>query len=494
MKNLPAYIALALFVSACTVGPDFVKPNTPANNSTGFMNELHQDASSQSAVKQGTINRWWERIDDPLLASYVEQLLRQNLALKEAGERVVQARERANIARGNNKPSLNVDGTASRSFSPSNTSLFPGGNKRIYTTTYGAELNAAWQIDLFGKIRRAVEASDANFKASVYDRHALTHALIAELFNRRVAIAVNQNLLALAQKNAKNRADILKLVRRRYNLGVRQTALADVYLAQENSTNVLADTHQFERLLADQVYQLDVLLGQVPGTTKPQDAHFPLLAPPLDVPLCLPADLLDRRPDLKASELRLKAANADIGVAIADLYPSLSLGASLGFSSNKTSRLFTSDQLAGSILSSLTTRLFEGGKLRANIRLQKSKLRGLIAGYSQDILNAMREVETALKSEQALGLELTSTQLSVEALRKAEQLSQERYLRGILTLKEYLDIQQRRYIAEQGLLAIQQIKWNTRVSLYMALGGDWLQDEANVDAKLMNDCETEVAL
>jgi NodT family efflux transporter outer membrane factor (OMF) lipoprotein len=412
------------------------------------------------------------------------------LALQEAGERVIQARERANIERGRDKPSLSADGSASRSFAPSNTAS----SKRLYTTSYGAELNASWQIDLFGKIRRAVESSDASFKASVYDRHALTHALIADLLNRRIAVAINKNLLELAQKNAQNRADISKLVKRRYNLGVRKTALADVYLAEENATNVLADTHQFERLLADQVYRLDVLLGQVPGTTQPERTDFPLLAEPLDVPLCLPADLLDRRPDLKASELRLKAANADIGVAVSDLYPSLSLGASIGFCCIKTNNLFRADRLAGSILSRLTTRLFEGGRIRANIRLQESELRALVAAYSQDILDAMREVETALKSEQELDLELENTQQSVDALRKAEQLSQERYIRGILTLKEYLDIQQRRYVAEQGMLNIQQLKWNARIALYMALGGDWLQDEANVEAKLMNNCETEVVL
>ncbi len=489
MKNFPAYVLMALFVSACTVGPDFSRPKTPIVDAVGFMNDLDKKSQDES-----TINRWWERIDDPLLTTYVAQLLQQNLALQEASERVVQARERTNIEQGNNKPSLSVDGSGSRSFSSSNTSAFASGNERLYITTYDAELNAAWQIDLFGKIRRAVEASDASFKASVYDRQALTHSLIAELLNRRIAVAINKKLLALAQKNANNRSDIYQLVKRRYNLGVRETALSDVYLAEENSTNVLADTHQFERLLADQAYQLDVLLGQVPGTTQPENSDFPLLAQPLDVPLCLPADLLDRRPDLKAAELRLKAANADIGVAIADLYPSLSLGASLGFSSNRTSNLFRSSQLAGSILSSLTTRLFEGGKLRANIRLQESEMRELVAGYSQDILNAMREVETALKSEQELDLELERTQQSVDALRKAEQLSQERYIRGILTLKEYLDVQQRRYIAEQGLLNIQQLKWNARVALYMALGGDWLQDEANAEATLTNGCETGVTL
>ena len=471
-----------LFVSGCTLGPDFFRPASSVDVSAGFINEI-----SVSSDKKKSVNRWWERIEDPLLDGYVVQLLESNLALREASERIIQASERSKVARGDYAPVLGGGGAGGRSFVPGTGAQ---ASERIYTNSYSAELTASWQIDLFGKIRRSVEAANAGFKASVYDRQALTHSLIAELLNRRVAIAIHQNLRELARQNAKNRQNIYELVKRRYDLGVRGTALSDVYLAEDSFTSVASDAYRFERLLVDDVYRLDVLLGQLPGTTNVLQGAFPLLPLPLDVPACMPANLLDRRPDLRASELRLKAANADVGIAIADLYPSLNLGGALGFSGNETRNFFTADQLAGSILASLTTRLFEGGKLRANIRLQESEVRELAAGYAEDVLNAVREVETALQAEQKLDSEIHNTQRSVDALRKAEQLSQERYIRGILTLKDYLDIQQRRYFGEQALLATQQEKWNVRVSLYMALGGDWLGDPAVLKDNVINACET----
>lgn len=474
MAKYGVYILLFFFVSACTVGPDYKRIETAADRSAGYIN------ASDENKKHFTMSKWWERIGDPLLDTYVEQLLGQNLALKEAGERMIQARERVNTERGGYFPTLSADGSASRSFSPGLDDSF-GQTERVYTTSYEAGLNTSWEIDLFGKIRRSVASAEAGFEATVYDREALIHALIADMLNRRIAIAVNKNLLDFAKKNAENRKQIHDLVKRRYDLGVGGTTLADVYLAEENYTTVRAEIHEFERLLADETYRLDLLLGQPPGTTDPLQSDFPLLPPPLDVPVRLPADLLDRRPDLKASELRVKSETADIGVAVADLYPSLSLGGSIGFTGNGTNNLFTAEQLAGSIFASVMTRIFEGGALRANIRIQASEARELAAVYANDVLEAMREVETALKAEQELDRELGNTQRSVDALRRAEQISEDRYVRGIQTLRDLLDTQQRRYSAEQNLLRTQQEKWNTRVSLYLALGGDWLGNPSDPD-------------
>jgi len=214
-------------------------------------------------------------------------------------------------------------------------------------------------------------------------------------------------------------------------------------------------------------------LGQAPGTLNPIASDFPMIAPPVDVPICLPADLLDRRPDLRAAELRVKAANADIGVAIADLYPSLSLGGSIGFNGSDTNNLFNADRLAGAILASVTARIFEGGALRANIDLQKSEARELAAGYTEDVLNAMREVETSLKAERELAAEIKQAMISEDALRKAEDITNKRYIRGIESLNDYLDAQQEYYAAQQNLISVQAQKWNTRTALYLALGGDW---------------------
>tara|TARA_R110002124_G_scaffold233406_1_gene398807 strand:- start:197370 stop:198854 length:1485 start_codon:yes stop_codon:yes gene_type:complete len=464
------HIVSLLFLSSCTVGPDFLKISTPADTASAFINTL--DDSAQTSA---TMNHWWERLNDPTLNGYIDQLLAQNLSLQQAGERIIQAREQLSSSRGDHLPTLSADGTATRSFAP----LL--GN-RTYTDTYNAGVSTSWSIDLFGKIRRNSESAKASFEATQFDYQALTHSLIAELLNRRVSIAVNQQQLALAQKNAENRQKIYQITKKRYNLGAAGTALSDVYLAEENYSSVQAEVSQFERLLTDDLYSLDILLGKMPGSTVIMQADFPILAPPVDVASCVPADLLDRRPDLQASLLRQKATNANIGVAIADLYPSLTLGGAISFNGNSGQDLFTADQLAGSLLSSLTTRIFEGGKLRSTIRLRESQAREAMAAYTEDVLQAVYEVETNIKADTELSKELSNLQQSATALANAERVADGRYQRGIQTLTGFLDIQQRHYSAEQILLRKQQDKWAARIALYLALGGDWFIAPSNEDA------------
>lgn len=465
-----AAIAVTIMLSACTLGPDFLRPVTSASNDGSFLNAANQPENPQS------MNAWWTRINDPLLNTYVEQLLAENLSLKQASERVIQAAERSDIESAALLPSLQADGGASRRFTPG--SSFNSGtvtNNRTYTNSLDVGLSASWEVDLFGRIRRSTESARASFKASIYDREALAHSLIADILQRRVAIATTAELRKLAVQNAQNREQFSDIVERRYELGAQETSAADVFLARENYASVQADIHEFERLLSEEIYSLDVLLGQTPGTTNPLVSNFPVLPAPMDVAVCVPASLLDRRPDLRASELRVKAANADIGVAIADLYPTLNLGASLGFSDNEaTSNLFSAEQLAGSILADIMMPLFNNGALRSNIRVQESEARELAAAYAEDVLEAMREVETALKAETELNKQLENLKTATESLRSAETISEDRYQRGVISLSDFLDIQQRRYATEQTYLRLQQVKWNTRIALYLALGGDWL--------------------
>jgi len=466
-------LSVTLVLCGCAVGPDFLRPLTKAQQTDqSFINDVYRPNS-----KQNSMSLWWERINDPLLNGYVAQLMHENLQLVQAAERITQAQARQRIAGSSFFPAVGASGGGNRSFTGNAGGSFGGGSffgaDRIYSTNYDAGLNSSWEIDLFGKLRRTAEAADAQAIASVYDQHALVHSLVAQLLNLRVEIATNKGLLALAEKNAQNRQDMLEIAERRYQMGSQNTKPQDVLRAKNNVKVAQSDIHQYKRLIADAAYRLDVLLGQVPGTIDPFAADFPMLAPPIDVPICLPADLLDRRPDLRAAELRVQAANADIGVAIADLYPSLSLGGSIGFNSDSTGSLFSAEQLAGSLLASITGRIFEGGSLRANIDLQKSEAREMAAGYADDVLNAMREVETNLKAEYELGYELENAQGSVDALETAENIVEGRYMRGIETLRDYLEAQQELYLAQQNLLRIQQAKWNARTALYLALGGDW---------------------
>lgn len=458
-------------ITGCAVGPDYSRPETSATHSKVYINA----SESSSAL---SLNRWWERINDPLLPDYIHRLLEQNIELKEAGARILQARARLGIEKGANYPSVSANTSASRSFSPSN-SINGTSSERSYNTSYVAELQASWEIDLFGRISKSVESATATFQASLYDREALTHALVADLVNRRIAIGVNQRLLALAQNNAANRQKIYDLIRKRYDMGARNSDLEDVLLAKENFTTVKADINRFQRILKNEVYAFDILLGQNPGETDIITSVFPILPAPLDVAVCVPASLLDRRPDLKANEFRLVAASANIGVAMADLYPGLNLVGALGFSGDNRSRLFNSDQMTGSIIGSFTARLFEGGRIRANIDLQEAETRELAHAYAGDVLQAIGDVESALQSENELTEEVISLNESVDALKKAEAISQKRYRSGLIPLRDFLDTQQRRYQIEQSAILREQEKWNTRIALYLALGGDWFSKKSN---------------
>jgi multidrug efflux system outer membrane protein len=190
----------------------------------------------------------------------------------------------------------------------------------------------------------------------------------------------------------------------------------------------------------------------------------------------LPIDLLDRRPDLKSSKLRIKAANAEIGVAVADLYPNLSITGVYGFGSTQSQNIFSSDNIMGDLVGSLTMKLFQGGRLRANIKLQKAETEELIATYSKNILEAIREVEDALKSEDEIGNKIENSERSLESLEMAKNIAKKRYESGIETFKNFLDIEQKYYQSKQNLTLVKQEKWNARISLLLALGGDWFNE------------------
>lgn len=486
MKFVPFSILISVLLpasllTACAVGPDYARPGNSAALHKQYLN-------ADDAVYDGQpISRWWTRLEDPLIHDYVDQLLDQNLELKQAAERVIQARQNVRIAGADLFPTLGAEAGGRRGFTPGQSFEASGQNiqsglpsleqDRRYNTSYDASLNTSWELDLFGRIRRARESASAVFEAARYDNQALTHSLIAELFNRRVAIATNAALLDLARQNLDNRKAFYELVKRRYNLGTGASNAANVYLAEQTYKDVQGDVNLYSRLLAEERYRFDVLLGLLPGTTQGQAEDFPVLPPPRDIAVCLPADLLDRRPDLRASELRVKAANADIGVAIANLYPNVSLGGTLGFTGDTTNDLFTAQNLAGSLLASITARIFEGGRLRANIALQESEAREHAAAYAENVLNAIREVESALKAEQELQSEWEAQNASIKALKKAESISKGRYERGIESLQNYLDTRQSLYIRQQALYSKQQELWNTRIALLLALGGDWLEPE-----------------
>ncbi|MFT5702858.1 MAG: NodT family efflux transporter outer membrane factor (OMF) lipoprotein [Rickettsiales bacterium] len=472
-------LTLIGFLSSCKVGPEYQRPEIDFSEQKLFVVEnLEENLGAKENQKNSKdISLWWKRIEDPTLDKYVDQLLKDNLSIKAAAQRIIQSQENVKIQQGGLFPTLSVAGSGGRNFFQN-----PFQGQGAAVNNYSADLKTSWEIDLFGKIRKSIESKSAEFEATKFDKIALEQSLIAQLVKLRISIAINNALVDLAKSNIDNQKRIYDLVKYRYDVGAKSSSLLDVYLAENSYNSVKSDIHIHERILLESLYKFDILLGKPPGSTKIDSKSFPLIAPPNDVNLCFPASLIDRRPDIRSSELKLISSNADIGIAIADLYPDLSISGSVGLNSNSLNNFFSSQNLVESLIGNITNKIFQGGALKANIKLKESRAKELAFDYSQDILQAFFEVENALANEREITLEIAKKQKSVNALQKAEKISYSYYSQGIESLQSYLEVQLRRYKSEQNLLNSDENKWNNRIDLYLALGGDWFDEENNIES------------
>jgi NodT family efflux transporter outer membrane factor (OMF) lipoprotein len=299
--------------------------------------------------------------------------------------------------------------------------------------------------------------------------------MIATVIQARIDISTRERRLSIAKANTTSREKTLKIVERRYGEGL--VGPVDVRLARENLEAARALEPNVELSLIRAHYALDVLLGRRPGGGErlPDSlAELPDLEP---VPLGLPAALLDRRPDVRRAELALSAANEQIGAKMAQLYPDVTLLASYGANADRWRDIWEHFSETYSATFGLSQPIFSGGRLRAQVDGAEARYVELVADYAGTVLTAMREVEDALVSERLLQEQFKHTALSLEEARAAENLSQERYQRGVDSLLAVLVIERRRRITEEQLTILRGQIWTTRVNLHLALGGDWNDQE-----------------
>lgn len=492
---LKTWLCLGLvFPAACTaLGPDYERPQTFAQSAPSYDVRI----SGKNKDSSQSMTKWWETLGDPLINSYVESLLQNNLALEEAMARIEQAWERRNIERGGQYPALAASGSAGRSFHPAENledvlgpaaAALAGGStgpSRIYDTSLEPSLNVSWQTDLFGRLRKRAAAANARYQASKAEREALMHSLIAEAVRRQINMSSLEEQLKWTGKIESNRLQKLVILEGRYKEGRQGSTVTDIYDARQELSLASADTLEFQRRLSEEMYLFDLLLGRPSGQKQKISKIFragPPLQPP---PPGLPAYLLDRRPDLRAAELRLKAETEEIGVALADLYPDLSLTGSLGFESESAGNLFQSERMFGNLVGKIAARIFEGGRLRAAVRLEEAQVKEMAAKYAREVLGAMQEVQIALSNEEKLSQKIDKLGTNLKAMKQAEHVSEQRYKRGIASSLEVLDSKQRHYNAELAVIAALREKWNARIDLYLALGGDWLGEDFSRNSRVL---------
>jgi multidrug efflux system outer membrane protein len=465
---------LCVTLTGCMVGPEYSRPETAADTSDGY---FHAGEHTEDVNDFADIDRWWERFGDPATADLVHQALKNNYNLKAAAARVLQARAGLAEIRGLQLPDISYGLNRDRSKRSFNFGGLGGGGRfSVMSTTWSHDISVIYILDLFGKLKRSERAAWAEMLAAEANEQALINSMIATVINARVNIATIQRRLDIARANTESRQKTLEIVDRRYGQGL--VGPVDIRLARENLAASKSLEPAIELSLITARHALDVLLARRPGSSDelPRTlADLPDLEP---VPIGLPASLLDRRPDVRAAEFSLRAANERIGVSIAQLYPDLTLTGTYGFSGDTIEEIFQQDETEMySAISRLAQPIFKGGQIRAQIDAAESRFDELAANYAGTVLTAMREVEDALISERMLQSQLKYVRVRLREATAAESLSKQRYQRGVEGILTVLESERRRRMAEEELTVLTGRLWTTRVNLFLALGGDWNYQE-----------------
>jgi multidrug efflux system outer membrane protein len=455
------------------VGPDYSRPNTPADTDIGF---FHAGPHNQDVNNVADIDRWWESFGDPTTAVLVRQAMENNNDLKAAAARVLQAHAAFAENAGRRLPEVSYNLGRDRSKRSFNFGGLGGGGRfSVMTTTWTQTVSVSYMLDLFGKLKRMERAAWADLLAAEANEQALTNSMIAGVIKARIDIATIQRRLAIARANTESRQRTLDIVERRYEQGL--VGPVDVRLARENLAASKAVEPLIELSLITAHHALDVLLARRPGSSEILAHTLPELPDLEPVTVGMPVSLLDRRPDVRAAEFALRAGNERIGVSIAQLYPDMTLTGNWGRSADRWRDIWKDETEIYSAIFALAQPIFKGGQLRAQVEGAKARYAEAAAVYAGTVLNALKEVEDALISEQMMQSQLKHVQLRLNEARAAESLSKQRYQRGVEGILLVLESERRRRIAEGELVTLKGNIWTARVNIFLALGGDWNREE-----------------
>lgn len=471
-------VAIALGLAGCTMGPEPERPATAAD-----VGENYVHASEEPRPELPEVSPWWRTFGDETTIELVELALEDNIDLRVAAARVLEAEAALKKAGGARLPQIGYGLSASEQ---RNSFVLPEiGRRDIDSTTYAYNFNVSWQADLFGRLKRTQQSQWALLLAEEANREAVVHAVVASVVRARVLVATAAWALEINQEITRSWEATTRTVDRRYRAGV--AGAVELHLARENLASARASEAVIEGALEQARLALDVLVGRRPGSAEMLPDTLPQL-PSLDpVPLGLPAALLDRRPDLRQAEMRLEAATYGIGAAVANLYPDLSLTGSVGENGDTINDLDISN-FVYNIVANLTGPIFTGGQRRADVAAARARAEQAAAVYAGAVLGALREVEEALVLSDTSFESFELTTERVSEARAADRLAKERYQRGVEGLLTVLETERRLRLAEQAIISNTSDVWNTRIDLFLALGGDWGTDvpppEADPDSEL----------
>ena len=461
---MPKRIFFFLFfiLLGCTVGPNYRRPTVETPPSWRF-----EEKEARSAVNIA----WWEQFGDPVLNGLIQDALRENKEVRIAAARVEEFMGRYGATRAALFPQLTAGASAGRSRVSDRTAA-PTTSMQNPADNYLAFLNANWEIDLWGKLRRATEAVRANVLATQEARRAVVLTLVASVANAYVNLRELETEVEIARRTMKSREESYRLFQLRFDGGV--ISEVELYQVKSEYEQALATVPLLEKLIAQQENALNVLLGRNPGPIPAGRAMNELLLP--GVPAGLPSDLLANRPDIRRAEQDLIAANARIGVARAYYFPSISLTALFGYVSTDLSNLFSGPARTWSWAAPLTAPIFTAGAIRGQVEAAEAVNREFLIQYEQSIQAAFREVEDALIDQRRSRERLEVQTRQVDTLRNYARMARLRFETGHTSYLEVLDAERSLFNAELAQAQTKGALFQALVNLYKAMGGGWVVD------------------
>jgi outer membrane protein, multidrug efflux system len=463
-----AAVVLTLGLSACMVGPKYQRPQAPTPPAHRFA----EGAGTESSLADVP---WWDVMKDPVLQKLVREALAGNLDLRTATARVAEARAQYGIAKSYLFPQVGLSAgyTAQQ---VSRMSEPPQGTAAGKTyQNYSAGFPVSWEIDLFGRIRSEKQAAFAAYLATEEGRRAAVLTLVGDVASTYLLLRELDLQLEVARRTVATNDETVGFYSKRLQGGVSNRLELD--RAQANRSRTAAVIPQLEQQVGVAENALCVLLGRPPGPIERGEALTDAHVPP-EIPVGLPAALLERRPDVVAAEQRLIAANANVGAAKALFFPTISLTGLLGTISGDFSNLLKADANVWQISPSLFAPIFQGGRIRRNYEASQARYDQIAAQYQKTALDAYREVANALLTVRKLGQARLELEDGVEALRDAVTLSRSRYDAGLANYLEILNADQQLFDQELQLAQVRGEELRAYVELYRALGGGWQQEAA----------------
>jgi NodT family efflux transporter outer membrane factor (OMF) lipoprotein len=455
-------VVVVVGIAGCTVGPDYQAPNRPMPR--GWVGPSTQPATQASVTVDAAadVATWWRNFNDPALDSLIDRAIAQNLDLALASSRLRQARAARTIAVAGLWPRADASASYDRAgtLNGDSHSLFRAG------------LDATWELDIFGGVRRSVEAANADISSAQEDIRDVLVTLTSEVALNYLDLRGFQRQIVIAEQNLATQLDTAGLVQRRREAGfIRRLDVANAEAQVAATRSQIPRLEQSER---QTIYNIALLLGLEPGALVAElEQEAPIPVAPAEVPVGLPSDLLRRRPDIRRAESNLHGATARVGVATADLFPRFNLTGSVASAGSTFKSLGNASNAAWTIGPGISWPIFTAGSIRANIRVQTEAQEQSAISYEQSVLNALRDVESSLVAYAREQQRRVSLREAVDANRVRVKLAQELFAGGQTDSLNVLDAQRSLFAAEDALVQSDTTVAQNLVSLYKALGGGW---------------------